>query len=415
MFTDLYWYEEYVEKYSANSLFFAIVSLLISLLSMYLSAGVLGMCAEKQRNKKIKGSPQYYSQFQHNLQIISGIVFYCSMVPYLALEIEKLIFMHGKNYIEYYSSFSSQAPYLVHFFAGFMKYSLCLYLATFPSKKQCYIPLGLYFISAIPSLIIGIRNPIMLNAVFIFLYFYIRDVTKKEEREKWLGRFEKIVLAIGTPVVLLFMTMYSSIRVGKKVAMHSIGGSIIYFFYNQGVSFDVLNMGFSYIDKLPNRMGKNYTFGGIIDYFKHGTIAQHLFSAEALDSGNSIKNAMLSNSLSHGLAYATKGRAYIKGQGWGSSYLLETYIDFGYLGLIIYSVLIAVLLLKGISILRKSVLTRTMYLVILTQIYFVPRAEATGFLDFIVQLNFWILIIICYMGAGFCTKRYEFVQMKGGV
>ncbi|WP_084002766.1 O-antigen polysaccharide polymerase Wzy family protein [Dorea sp. D27] len=409
LFRDHDWWKEYVKEFGKDSLFFAINALTISLIAMFAGA----LLAERHKKEKIRDvvigrNTDYIEKFRNNLQIISAVIFYFSMIAFLMLEVEKLIFMSGRDYVDYYSSFVSHAPYIIHLIAGFMKYSLCIFLGTFPEKKKCYLPLALYLISAIPGLIIGVRNPIMLNAVFIFLYFFIRDAL--HDKDKWLGKLEKMAIGIGTPAALLFMGAYSSIRVGNSNIPDGIGKLFVSFFYGQGVSFKVLNIGYSCMDILPNRMEKNYTFGGFIDYVTHGAIAQKFFSAEALDSGNSVKNAMLSNNLSHSLAYVSKGDEYITGHGWGSSYLLETFIDFGYWGIAVYSFLLAYILIKGMRIIKKNSLTATIFLFILTQIFFVPRAEATGFLDFTIQIGFWLAVVICYLMAGLCCKKYEFVK-----
>ena len=86
-----------------------------------------------------------------------------------------------------------------------MKYSLCVFLATFPSKKRAFTPLFLFELSAIPELLIGVRNPIMLNSIFIFLYYIMRDIYEK--RQKWIGKIEKVILVISIPTSLIFMTV----------------------------------------------------------------------------------------------------------------------------------------------------------------------------------------------------------------
>ena len=89
-------------------------------------------------------------------------------------------------------------------------YSLCLYLSTFPSKKQSLLPLLLYGGSAIPALIVGVRNPIILNCMFIFLYYFIRDTLN--DKEKWIGKFEKIVLIVSIPVSYTHLYYYRQIK-----------------------------------------------------------------------------------------------------------------------------------------------------------------------------------------------------------
>lgn len=409
--TDFSWWEKYIKDYGNGALDFALVALECSLLFLFVGGKIAEEFQRKKCGMQEGGKPRAYREnFLKNLRTISEIIFFISMSVYMIGEFEKLWFMRGRGYTEYYTSFVSQLPYVVHLVASFMKYSLCIFLATFPKKKRVIIPLGLYFLSAVPSLIIGIRNPIMQNGIFVFLYFCIRNAI--DQKEKWIGRFEKLGLSISIPAVLIFMGAYSYIRSGTAMAVHGLGKMFVNFFYGQGVSFEVLMIGYNCIDQLPQRVFRNYTFGGIIDYFLHGSIAQKFFGAIPLDNVNSVQNAMLSNNFSHNMSYISKGDKYLAGQGWGSSYLLETYVDYGYIGIILYSCLLALILVIGLGILKKYRLGGTIVLVILTEIFLAPRAEATGFLNFVVQIQFWAVILLCFFGAALCCKKYE-VQNKG--
>lgn len=386
----------------------------LSLLALYIGA-LLGERRQKisdmhKNNIKLIVSKKNKEEFIKNLQIFSQIIFYIAILFYMGLEFEKLWFMRGKNYLSFYTSFESHAPQIVVIIASFMRYSLCVFLGTMPSKKKSVIPLGLYFLSAVPSLLIGLRNPIMLNAIFVFLYYFARDVLV--DKEKWLGKYEKLLIGISTPFVLVFMAAYSIIRSGINSVGEGFLKLFVDFFYGQGVTFKVLAIGHASIPKLPNEAFRNYTFGGFIDYFTHGSIAQNFFGAQALDNGNTLNNALNSNSFAHNMSYVSKGKEYLEGHGWGSSYLLETYADYGYIGIIIFSILIAILLIYGMRILKKNSLCATIFLLILTQVFFAPRAEATGFLSFIITMQFWVTMIICYLGAGLFTKRYTVQRRK---
>ena len=52
----------------------------------------------------------------------------------------------------------------------------------------------------------------------------------------------------------------------------------------------------------------------------------------------------------------------------------------------------------------KKVLASTIILVSLTTFFLIPRAEATGWLTFIITVQFWVCIAACYLGAYICTK-----------
>lgn len=407
---------------------FALVALFLGLLFLFVGSIIADGVIDREEKKKsldIKNNNSLFNTtrkeecflysreeiFKKNLKLVACLVFAISYVAYMALEFEKLIFMQGRTYVEYYSDFSSKLPYFVYTISTFMKYSLCLFLAQKPKKHEAFIPLGLYLMSAVPSLLIGMRNPIMLAALFILMYYFIRDIL--EDKQKWIGRVEKTLIVVMTPVTLIGMGAFNYIRDGAKIATgNSKLALIVDLLYKQGVSFDVLCIGYGSIPDLPQRAFRNYTFGSFIDYFTHGTLAQKLLGAEDLGTGNNIKMALKSNSFAHNMSYVSRGKEYLEGHGWGSSYILETFADYGYIGIIISSILFGFILTYVFMLIKKSKFMFYIILISMTSIFFAPRAEATGWLTFILQIQFWIPTIACYIGASLCNREYSNRSLK---
>lgn len=126
--------------------------------------------------------------FIKGLRIISLMLYFLSIFCFIVTEFEKLVYMRGKTYEELYTSFKTSLPYVITTIGSMNKYFLCIFLASMPKKKLAFVPLVLYVVSEVPSLIIGLRNPIVLNAIFAFLYYFIRDAL--ENQRKWLGIVE---------------------------------------------------------------------------------------------------------------------------------------------------------------------------------------------------------------------------------
>ncbi|MCF2555207.1 O-antigen polysaccharide polymerase Wzy family protein [Faecalicatena contorta] len=355
----------------------------------------------KRSNVSLTKSLEKKNEFVKPLQLVSLIIFFVTLVFYLLVQIEPLIFMKGKTYVEYYTGFQSRIPGIFHTIASFMKYSLCIFLATMPSKKRAFFPLILFVLSAVPMLIIGVRNPIMLNSLFVVIYYCIREI--KNSREKWIGRFEKIVIVIITPIALIFMAMYTAIRSQIALSESNPFRYLVRFFYEQGVTFNVLQIGYGYRQGIKD-LKHHYTFGGMIDYIQRGTIGQKIWGMDPLPSGNCEINGILSNNLSHNLSYISMKEEYLNGRGRGSSFLLETYFDWGYIGVMLFSIGLAILLIVFLHRFGKKMLSSTVILVALTSIYFIPRAEATGWLTFIITIQFWSCVCVVYLATYCCMK-----------
>lgn len=400
MFTGEEWWN-YASQAKEN-IWFALILLITSLIAMQ-----LGVIAVEQTHKfviKARGKKvvEQNRVFVHNLQFVALCMYILTMIFFLAQEIEPLIVIKPGHYLEYYSSFQSRIPDVFHTIASFMKYSLCIFLATLPSKKKAFIPLAIFELSAVPSLILGVRNPIMLNSVFILVYYLLRDILKDEK--KWIGKLEKWFVGIMTPLVLIFMGLYSFIREGNGIQAENPFGLFLDFFKGQGVTFDAMSIAYGYRAGIKSLEPKNYTFGGFIDYILHGNIGQKLFGTSPLPSGNNEINGLYSNNFSHNFSYISFKKDYLEGRGRGSSYILENYFDFGYIGVIIFSLILGAVMVAVVYWFGKKVLASTIILVSLTTFFLIPRAEATGWLTFIITAQFWVCIAACYLGAYICTK-----------
>ena len=393
---------------SEENVRFAVLIVTISLVSMFVGASLFSAYLKRNENnnERVLHSPKK-EEYIIALQIVSLLVFVIAAIFFFIQESEKLVFIWQKNYLDYYTGFQSQLPNYIHTFAGFLPYSLCVYLATMPTKKHTFIPLCIYWISSLPSLIVGLRNPLILNSIFIFLYYFLRDAFR--DKEKWIGKIEKALLVVAIPVITIFMSLYTYVRSDLPIKFDTPLSAIKEFFVSQGVTFDVIAMGYGYRFNLPVRPGRNYTFGGIIDYILHGRIGQFLFGTEGLPDGNNLTNALESNSLAHNMSYVIKRDDYLNGHGWGSSYLLENYIDFGFIGVVVFSVILGALFLLFTYWLRKNIMLRVLVLMSLTSIFFIPRAEATGWLTFIVTLQFWLCMAICF-GGMFSLSKFKNTQ-----
>lgn len=400
MFENIDWWN--VNSQVGESIYATILMVTVSLVALYIGAEITVRIIEAREKNEENLLEEKKKTIVKELRFISLLMYLFTLLIFFIQEGEKVLFIRNHTYLEFYSIFQSRLPGVVHTLSGFMPYSLCLYLATLPKKKQTFIPLALFWISAVPSLIVGVRNPIVLNSIFIFLYYFIRDVL--HDKEKWIGKFEKITLAVTVPIMTIFMFAYSFIRSEESVKILNPLKMIVEFFWEQGTTFSFVAQGYGYRLNLPVHEWGNYTFGGIIDYLVYGRVGQMIFGTKALPYGNNLTNAIQSHNLSHNLSYVILKDRYLNGQGVGSSYVFENYLDWGYVGVFLFSIALGGFLILAVQLMKKNVLTRTIMLMCLTSIFFAPRAEATGWLNFLVTIQFWVCIGACYIGAFLCTK-----------
>lgn len=395
---DIWWYFE------SESIHFSLTALFLTTICLFLGSVFCSIVLKKgiklKRKKDVRGITK---KSKVTLFTVTACFLLVTWLCGMLLDVEKLLFVRAHTYEEFYVSFSSRAPLPITAFATMLPFALCFFLALKPRKKVAFPTLALYVIGGLPTLVMGQRNTLVLRLLFVLVYYIIQN--RYDNRDVWMGKFEKYSLAIGTPMMLVLLGAYNYLRAGTSVGTSNIFSIIADFFYKQGTQFDTLTSGYEYYPKMAFTEFKNYTFGGFIDSLRHGFIAQKLFGVPGLGTGNNPYRGMVSNSYAHNLAYVYRRDAYLAGNGNGGSYLLDLNADFGYFGIIIYSLLLGFLLLYFVRMfVNKGYISSLFVLCCLQDIFWTPRGGATEFLLFLIKPSFWISVIGVAIGYVLFSK-----------
>lgn len=386
------WYE----YFSTQALWFAIGGVTLSLILISTGCYLAERLYRRKPEKVLKDAhlaPRNRST--EDFRLVSLLAYLFCMVFFLMGEADKLTFMSGRDYVDFYTQYRPRLPFFVASFSAMMPLALAVYLSTLPKKRPAFRALLLYILSAIPRFIIGIRNPMVLNCLVALLYYVFRDVMADEET--WVGKWEKRLLIVVIPLGAFALSAYNYIRDGQKLEFSGFFSSIVDLFYKQGVTFNVLAEGYDSIGALPTE-GRCFTFGPFIDYLQRNRLGTLILGLEPFPPGNSQQIALHGNYLAHALSYAIRDD-YLQGHGLGSSYILECYIDFGWIGVILANLVLGFGLGAMVKAFPGGWLTRSVILVCLTSLFFVPRAETTGWLVFLIQPHFWLVAGTCVAGC----------------
>ena len=402
---EVWWYfSEASENFTLNAL---MISLVFLFLGHYIS--------DKMSTNKNTISENYFelsqnSKYIQHLRTISLCFFYVSFVFLMATKFESFRFVKSHKYTDLYLPFHSNLPSFFSLFGSMNRYFLCIFLSTFPKKSVSFMPLAMYIFSAVPLFLVGARRDIVLNVIFVFLYYFTRDSLNfyflKQKAQKWIGKFEWSLMLLCTPAAMFVLGIYNYLRSGIKTNL-GIFGTIMDLFYNQGISFDVICIAYETIPKIKYTGFTNYTFGRIIDYFLHSKIAQVLFGGTPLESGQSVDAGLHSNIFAHRLSYTAREQEYLEGNGWGSSFIVEPYADFGYIGIVLISLVIGVFLSRALKNMNKNSLIASIVLVAMSEIYYAPRSSALSWIDFVVYIQFIIPVVLCHSLAKLFMKEYS--------
>ena len=244
------------------------------------------------------------------------------------------------------------------------------------------------------------------------MYYFIRN---QEEKGKWIGLKEKLVLYIGSPIMMVAMGILNYVRDDAEINKTGVFDILLDFVYKQGTSFGVLTRGYLYESSLPIKEFRNYTFSSIIEYFSKGNLAI-LFGAKPYTAeNNSIELALQSDRYPHNISYIVMKEEYLAGHGIGSSYIMEIYTDYGLIGIFLFSILLGMLFILMMRIAYSGkILLFGMTLLVLNNLFFMPRSSFSESFFSLFTMQFWGIIIIIFVSAGLLKKRIKHVVNDTG-
>ena len=400
-----------INTYQEDAYRFSFLAVIISIIGLNIG-GLL--VSKKEKNKKQVDEIQKSSSFINSIRKVSLVVFFISYPFYFVRLVERLMYRINVSYYEYYAEFKSELPYFTYTLSTFVVYAMCIYLATKPSKRNSTIVLGLFVTANVINLLIGTRNPFVLSLIFSFTYYFMRNQT---EKGVWIGVKEKVVLYIGTPIMMLVMGFLNYARDGEGIGNMSLSELLIDFIYKQGTSFGVLARGYLYGSNLPIREFRNYTFSPIIEYITRGNLGILFGGTPFVSANNSIELALESDRYAHNISYIVLGQDYLAGHGIGGSYVMEMYTDYGMIGLFLLSIIMGISFIFMMkSSYKPGILLFSITLLILNNLFFMPRGSFTESFYNLVTLQFWGIVIVIFFLAGLIKRRVKYVvDYKGDV
>lgn len=328
-----------------------------------------------------------------NIRITCKKLYICFGLCSLATAAEKMILalMLG-SYTLTFIDYTSRLPIIITKLAGMADFAFFLYLATIPDPRKSKLIFGLKLLISLVLLLFGTRSIIVMTILLLIIYCIFYENINNIQYVIIPKKVYVIVIII-TPFVLVFFDFLMAFRDGRSYMYTDIITSITHITASLGGSVNVITYGYDFDSILPN---KYYSLGGVISFFKNNIISSYLFNVPQY-GGNTAELAMYGNSFSNALTYLVKPSAYIAGYGMGSSYIAETYHDFGYVGVcfvnIVYGkILVSANKLSDVSYLKNIIILMGSYYILIA-----PRAYADGFISCYINFSFLFTIILVYI------------------
>lgn len=316
------------------------------------------------------------------------------------LDVIRYVFSHG--YIAFYTGYNTALPYFFIKIGDMSIVTFWIYLATLPRKEEAKLPILMYAIYLIITLLTGKRYECVAGFLILFVYLLFRNSTDPDN--KWIKTRHIVIVIILIPLATTILYAIRDIRVGGALTADTFSHGMTEFFYTQGISINVIKRMEKYIILLPE--GKLYSFGATLD-FLHNNLFSRLIGIKTY-TGNTVEHAMFGSQLQHALSYVAMGSYYLEGHGLGSCYLAETYHDFGYIGVIICNVLYGIIFNRWMRFEGKGIWEFTIMLIAMRAFLLAPRGNADGFVASILDITTWGTILIVYfISKGLMGKHYE--------
>lgn len=280
-------------------------------------------------------------------------------------------------------------------------------LRSITSKKECKLPISLYLLYAVLSLLTGRRSNFMIGILFILLYFIFRHYRNKEEC--WIKKKHIVFIFITIPILAVFLQARSFLREGFAVDQ-SWKELFFGFFQQQGFSSSIIRLEKFYENDL--RQNAFYSFFGIVKTFRTNSIIKLIFNPQYNFSylHNSVEFAKNGNSLSNALSYKVLW-SYLSGTGVGTCYIAELYHDFGYIGVaignFIYGYIMSVINKVWNKSKRHTVWGIAIGFSMVESFIKAPRWNFDIIFQYFLDLGMWMAFISVFILSMLLRRKYD--------
>lgn len=378
----------------------AYISMLIALIGVWLSFHIFNYNNRTVIKSNLNKNKIIYYSF---IRKYSLICFYAVYPLAMAVNLFIAYFVIEYGYAAKFTDFRSlieNSPVLYTFtkIELLLPTAFCIYMATLPSKEKFLKLVKSYFIYLLLTLASGGRGDFILGILLIAIFMVFMQ--QIEPNTIWINKKKLKYVVLFIPIVAIGGSFINSVRFGDDTDDFSLIDAFSDFFYNQGVTGNALKHGYQYESYIPKQRDY-YTFE-----FLHTGIPARLLGNEVYQ-GNTIEHATKGGSFTHAIGYTVMGKEYLLGRGTGTCYIAELYYDFGYIGILIGSMVYGYIFSLINNFKTTGVFKRSIVFIVITKLLWAPRGGYSGFLSFIFAPTTIGLLLIVFVCAHISYIKYK--------
>lgn len=332
------------------------------------------------------------------------IVYFILFIFRILVTIERINFVNENNFHEQYLTYTSQYSIIIVRLSETFLIPLFMYLSIEKRRNKTIVPLISLFIEGILDLFTGRRMNFVLNLFIIFVFLVVSDKDEVNREKKPLITKKNIIVGMSiTPLFIYLLQFVNDVRTRSFQTANS--SFISNFLYKQGVTLKTVLWGIKFKHENDNFMF--YSLGSLTEFILNNPITQ-VFIDKPVYTGQSVERALETPLFDHRISYYIDSKAYLLGRGYGSSYVIENYIDGGILGVIIGSIVLGFLLCVLIKILyTNNLFLNTFCFLLARNIFVLPRSGYTSFITATFTTSNVAMFILLYCIYGFINKFFQ--------
>lgn len=326
---DILYYRNYPETYVVKTIFMQF----LCLLSLNFGYEIIRFLNSKRKTITLRNKEtNSVILFKKFILIFLILSFFCSVI----INVEKIIFVFNNDYRSLYSdAFESNFPFIISKLASYYLIFFLFYLSLENLKKNICISLILFIINNIINFMSGSRFMFVYGLIFILFYFLIYCFNNNIVFSKKFKKISIYVCLLFVPFLLVFLNMYNGIRNGYFKETVNPLYEIEAFFVSQGRSANLITYAQIYEKELKSD-NANFVFGIYYD-----TLVEKKNIIFNIDT----KKDNVENNLGTVISEKVLGEKSVKeGNGLGTNYLAELYINYGFIGIILFNILFGMIL-----------------------------------------------------------------------
>ncbi|MDD3228956.1 MAG: O-antigen polysaccharide polymerase Wzy family protein [Oscillospiraceae bacterium] len=340
----------------------------------------------------------FMERYKESIRKTSLLFFYFSFCFSIYALFDRVKFVSANSYVEMYTNYSSPLALWASRISNVSNTFLYVFLGTFPTKRECRIPLTIAFLFGVLSLGTQVRNIFVLNTIMLMIYVFMRQ--QINPAEKWYTKKMLFILPPIIMVVIAFLAFMEYMRAGITTDM-TFTSLLETFFIDQGGSIRVIGFSQRYLNELQN-ISHFFGIGSIIWQIKYSILCKIIWGTVEPATGT-VDMALNGGQLSHSLTYLYSPESYGNGYGLGSCYIAEAYVDGGMLCVIAVGIAVGLLIIYSENHLydKNTPIRFAIIFLLINQIIYLPRAHFGA----IISQVFTISNIFCFLLLYFLAKR----------